>query len=355
MPSHVISRALSAGCRLPALLGALAALTTLAATGTAAADPNWSYAAPAECPAQAAFADAVAKRGASLNELGGRTLTIALAGEGAQYIGTLKLKHETEPETERKVQGATCEEVADALAVVTAITIRGSEGVEPGVAVPAKKSKVDASRMIATDDMLNKTLKIGSEDIKFSSQINATAYLGQMITSFASPLSKFELQLSFARFVSLPDGQTVRTGPILRTSVSFLKSLGEGLQADQTTSDNGSKTSTVGFLADISVCGSPKYDTKGFVLLGCAGFGAGVISFKTQGPNARPAAEIQPLALASIGAEVKYNFTEHFHVAGKFDLGLALGSPRATRIDGSAFANSGPVVGSISLGLGVSF
>jgi hypothetical protein len=348
MTSHLISRALRKHGRLPTLVGALAALTTLAATGTAAANANWSYAAPTECPAQAAFADAVTKRGASLSQLDGRTLAIALASEGEHFIGTLKLKHEAEPETERKVQGATCEEVADALAVVTAIAIRGSEAA-PAVKPTNIDSKSAPLRLRATDDIRDADIKVTAGEVKIRQPIMITAFGGAtfgLIPNTAVP--RIDLDVNFTRFMVTPDAKTRRIGIIYRVNI------GTYGPAKYRSSD-GHVTNAFGFAGTATACLSPLYDTAGFVLLGCSGFGAGLMYYDTVGPRAPSATQEAALAMAVFNVQAAYNLSRYVHVALRLDGEAHLGRPGATRNNGSELFRSSFLTGSASAGLGLHF
>src|SRR5688572_21629525 len=92
-----------------------------------AADPSLSYQAPEGCPTQAAFTAAVESRGASLTagwNGAPRQPSVQIRRDADGFSGTFQLGEGQAASGLRRVHGATCAEVSEALAVVTAIALQ---------------------------------------------------------------------------------------------------------------------------------------------------------------------------------------------------------------------------------------
>src|SRR6185369_10172192 len=82
-----------------------------------------AYEAPRECPSRSDFAAAVAARGAdpaaSQATESHRAMVISIRRQGAGFVGAFQIRDEREATNRREVQGSTCKEVVEAMAVVT--------------------------------------------------------------------------------------------------------------------------------------------------------------------------------------------------------------------------------------------
>lgn len=89
------------------------------------------YAAPAGCPSQAEFVASVASRGGDLAHPGPktnlRTMVVRLDREAGGYAGSLQLRFDQSASDERQLHAESCAQVAEGLAVVAAIALRGTE------------------------------------------------------------------------------------------------------------------------------------------------------------------------------------------------------------------------------------
>ncbi len=100
-------------------------VVSLVAT-SARAGHAFSYTAPAECPEEPAFLSAVADRGTPIAPLASAAdaVVVAVTKVESGYDGALRVRHGEGEWSERRVHGESCAEVVDALAVVTAMTLR---------------------------------------------------------------------------------------------------------------------------------------------------------------------------------------------------------------------------------------
>src|SRR4051812_24164541 len=123
---------------------ALAALASLMTTRVSAEmRPPLLYTAPASCPAQTDFIAALASRGEELrgpessagaDEL---ALTVSIDEEAGAYRGSFQTSRGEQASTARDVHGASCAEVFDALAVMSAIALRADREPQPIAALPS--------------------------------------------------------------------------------------------------------------------------------------------------------------------------------------------------------------------------
>src|SRR4051794_11546974 len=106
-------------------------LMALMALSTTAPAARLAYDAPGDCPSRAQFAAAVSARGAELAAADptadDRVMVVSINKEGDGYGGAFHVRDSRGATGKREVHGRSCTEVADALAVVTAIALRPGE------------------------------------------------------------------------------------------------------------------------------------------------------------------------------------------------------------------------------------
>ena len=101
-----------------------------------------AYAAPAGCPSQDDFVAAVTARGADFDAPRttptGQVMVVSISRAEKGFAGAFRVRDGGEATNEREVRGASCRDVADALAVVAAIELQADSSA--GGAVPARSA-----------------------------------------------------------------------------------------------------------------------------------------------------------------------------------------------------------------------
>jgi len=345
---------------------AVAACVLLVAS-PARAGHAFTYAAPQECPGGAGFVAAVSERGPRLEPTPGAAdaLDVTIERSEAGYEGLLKVRRGEGAWTERRVHGATCPEVADALAVVTAIMLREAAAAPlppapppstpsappPSASPPPELPKPPPAkpRLRATGHTYDGDFVVPKGTVRVLPSYAVNLYGGATVGLLPSALvPRVDLTLTRATFVGLPDGRTAMVGPILRTRGSLFG-------PSSFASADGHGTNLLGFALGIQLCTSPLYDTEGFVLLGCSGFSAGLARLDTTGPTGLERGRTSALASADFGLEASYNFGRYVHATLRVELNALPAVVRAERPDGTELFRSSVFTGSTLLGLGGHF
>jgi hypothetical protein len=314
---------------------ALAALAPSLATTPVRADSTTvlaSYDAPEACPPRHAFVAAVAARGAQFDE--------------ADAAG------KSDP---RQVAAASCTEVVDALAVVSALALRPDD-VASGVASVAPVPKVDnpaagapivaqgPHRLRGHTEYGSRVLEVTAGKLRLDRENRITLSAGVMyglIRSHALP--RYDATFSTARFMTTPSGEQHLVGYIPHIRITGL--------GPYTNSSNVASASTFGLAAAVGGCASPLYDTGGFIVLICGDLGVGIMSLETK-TSGRSKQQSQPFWTAEIEAEAQYNVGPWFFVSLKVGVGFA---SRFFVPDDTGIRLHLPLTGNAMLGLGVHF
>src|SRR4249920_3058523 len=103
------------------------ALLAFSSPALAAPAVRLAYEAPRGCPSEPEFVAAVTARGADF-DVGETTrqphvMVVSINKGGDGFVGAFQLRDDRDATNKREVRGASCAEVADALAVVTAIAL----------------------------------------------------------------------------------------------------------------------------------------------------------------------------------------------------------------------------------------
>jgi hypothetical protein len=354
--------------RTAIIAGATAAVVAASGTPEALAEPPpsvavhglpLSYRVPAGCPEAEGFANEVERRVTGPVAPSTIALAVDLEGGPERYTGTLVLQQQTGAPQRREVAGESCREVVDALAVVAAIAL-GAEheataaGGEPGTLdgqdspsepaqTPASAAEETASaqapkgspeRKDSADSNVpdrfvgsaaigsaarHRTFQVNAGTLRLDVVTEATAHAG---ASFGlvrgTPIPRYELVFNSAVFLTTPDGRQEMASllPQLRIGFLGLASHGQGSQ----------RVDVYGATFDMGVCYTPHYDTRGWVVLGCAGYGGGILGLSPVGPESNESAGFGRVSLA---LDASYNFSEYLH------LGVRVGG------DGYLFGDGG--------------
>ncbi len=352
------------------LLALLVGVTAAATTARAHAAPRLDYRAPSGCPTNAEFVSAVLARGGSLDLGAGSNAEIDVVIERTSdgYLGTARVQNAGQSSDPREVRSAACAEVADGLAIVTALasqtggtpdaaspTNAATPRVAPKtetapVAVAAAKPKPEPSTHLNTlGQFHDETLNVESGELRIRNDTALTLTGGALFGIVSgSVIPRFDLTIARTNFITTPDGAGHIIGSILRTRWTLLTS-------PEFRRDDWSAR-FFGFKASIGGCTQLAYDLEGFVALVCGEVAAGVAKVTTKDPSGHVTKD-ELLGLGSAGLELdtRYNFGRHFQV-GLTAGGEAWLSPiKAAQTGGAEIFHTNPLGAYAIAGIGAHF
>jgi hypothetical protein len=333
------------------------------------------YTAPADCPTQAEFVAKVTSRGGNFENPSSnpslRAIIVSLRREAKQHAGSLQLRSSDVPSEPRVVHAESCAEVADALAVVTAIAlgapeesppppppaagaaavVTSAEAVPkaPPAAVPAQPSPPADTRLRPTGVWGPEAVPVTSGELRVDRSLAATLSGGVVLGAIPGfVLPRFDLDLARANFVSTPDRASYLIGNVFGVRWSYFGN------ATHRIDDHSTEMS--GFKAGINACASFTYDTNGFVFLLCSGFAIGRMHLETQqlGGDYKQTKDLG-LGSASLELNSRYNIGKLFHVALAVSGELWVSELTAERADGSQLFHSNLFNANAQLGVGLHF
>lgn len=367
MPTHV----------RPHAAGAL--LVSLWASSSAAGDAvSLDYrlegaARAAACPTRGDFLGALRARGVLLDapraRARARAVQIVIRNDDGAFQGELVVQRDGALRAEpRRVQDAACAEVAEALAVSTAIALGArSEPARseplPSELVPAEppaspRGEPAASAIVDVEARSAARLRGSSFDARDSVQVEAgTLELGAVRSYTLSAgaqlgllpgqaVPRFELEAMMAGFANPPGAEPFLTGPLLQIQWAVL--------GPAEAHYRGVTLDTWGLEAGIDLCQAIRYDSEGLSASACAGFGAGWLFTDVAAPGGESASRQLGYGYASLGLETHYDLGAGFHLAAK--LGGRLRTPLAPEApDGTRLFESSTWEGFGTLGVGLHF
>jgi len=321
------------------------------------------YEAVGSCPSEGEFKAAVESRGGNFTGPGAPgsawAIRVSIAQDAGGYRGTLQTTNEDATSALREVHGSTCQDVVDALAVVSATALNpqaesspkssAERAPTPVIVKPPSPPAVDEGRLRATSSVVNAKVPVEAGTLRFDKARTLSLFAGAQLGMLPNTLvPRFDLSVSAANFVTTPGGKSYLDGPIPRLHVSYL--------APATYHADDASSRAQGFLFALGMCWSPIYDTRGWSALLCGEYGAGWMQLKSKDAQGR---QIQDksvgLGFAGLGVETQY------HVGSVFQLGLKLGTDifvnqfGAERPDGSSIFRSSQFTGYGMLGFGVQY
>jgi hypothetical protein len=353
------------------LFALLVGSSLVSTTALGHAAPRLVYDAPAECPNSGAFVAAVRARGGNveLETAAGDEIDVVIERAGDDYRGTVRVQSAGRSSEAREVRSAACSEVADGLAIVTALASKtGSvpDGATPGdaetyVAAAAKKEPppsppaapkppvAPSTRLRTVGQFHDETLSVSSGQLGIRNDTAVTLSAGALFGIVpGAVVPRFDLTLARTNFITTPDGAGHIIGGILRTRWTILG------PTEYRSSDWS--TQFLAFKASIGGCSQLAYDLRGFVLLACGEIGAGVAKVATKDPQGRTTSdEIVGVATAALELDARYNLGRIFH------LGLTLGGEawlsqlKAHATDGTRIFHTNPLGAYALAGVGMHF
>jgi hypothetical protein len=334
------------------------------------------YTAPAGCPTQTEFVAFVTNRGGDFAHPGPKTkanaMIVKLRREAREHVGSLELRLDDMASDQRQLHAASCAEVAEALAVVAAIALRGGDSSEPDAtppvaatepaapfapsAPPAPKAGPAVAPPPPSETRLRPIGLWGTEQVPVTAgplqvkrTLSATLAGGAIFGAIPGVvLPRFDLTLSRTNFITTPERSSFLIGNVLRADWTYFGGV---------TRESGAyKTAIHGLKAGVSSCTALTYDTQGFVALFCGGFTVGLVNLETKhsGSDYHQDKKIG-MGAASLELDARYNLGQYFHLSAHASGEVWLGTLSAERVDGSKLFESRLFNASAQLGLGVHF
>jgi hypothetical protein len=341
---------------LAGIAASLAAAAVLHAAPCRAAGQEWlAYQAPAACPTRAEFLAAVGARGAPVTgPTTARTMEISIEEVGGGFAGAFQIRERDAVSGQRELRAAACRDIANGLAIVTAIALGADPSAPPPPAVvspiPAPPPSQEPYRLQKTADIFTGDVQVPAGTLRFQSLLTATLTGGAVIGMIPSLiLPRYDLTLFRANFATTPSALTYLVGPVLQARVSYL---GQGTFE----STDGYATRASGFGFGMSGCRAPVYDTRGLILLGCIEYSAGFMQLDTRNASGMQTGS-KTVALAAVGIDLEatYNLGSRFFLSGKLGGDFSFSKLTAERSDGTQLFQSQPFSAHLLLGIGTYF
>jgi hypothetical protein len=354
------------------LFALLVGLSVVGTSAQAHAAPRLVYEATADCPKSGEFMAAVRARGGDVEleaAVASDEIDVVIERAGKDYRGTVRVRSAGQSSEPREVRSAACSEVADGLAIVTALASKtGSVADSATPAAPdtngaaTTKNETPHSPLAAptpppapstqlrtAGQFHDETLSVTSGELRVRNDTAVTLSAGALFGIVpGAVVPRFDLTLARTNFITTPDGAGHIIGSILRTRWTILG------PTEYRSSDWS--TRFWAFKVSIGGCSQLAYDLSGFVLLACGEIGAGVAKIAAKDPQGRTTSdEIVGVPTAALELDARYNLGRVFH------LGLTVGgeawlsqlTARAT--DGTRIFHTNPLGAYAMAGLGMHF
>jgi hypothetical protein len=352
---------------------ALLVLLALAPPSRAEAGVGLFYRGPDECPSEAQFVAAVDARGGRFDRVrpdDGRAFDVSIRRSDASFHGSLQVRGSQGTSRPREVHAASCNEVVDGLAVVTAIALRGESDPAPAPRVaeaePAGSAPTPAPTVPAPSPPAPATppedyrlhpvnmngidnLVVSAGTLKISRAMTISVSAGAVVGVIPKvTFPRYDLSLTRANFITPPDGGHFVVGNVIRVRLSWL--MQEKYRATDATTDAS------GFSFAINLCHSPYYNMRGAVVLLCAEYGGGFMKLDTRDTSGT-LVQSKTAGLGTVGAntELQYNLGRFFHLDLRIGGDVNLTDVTAERADGSRIFKSQPFSAYAVGGLGFNF
>ena len=336
------------------------------------------YGAPNGCATQAEFEASVAERGGQFDREGApgasRQLRVAIERVRDGFSGSFQALEAGGGSAVRQVQGATCEEVVSALAVVTAIELRGEDEAasrdaqpEPRRAPPVARETSpppagnpppahqpdpaprDEGHFRASSPGGPKKIEVAAGTLRIDLARSITLFAGGELGLLPSTvLPRYDLSFSGASFVTTPEGKNYLVGVIPRVRLSYI---GQGTYHASDVSVSGQAVS-----AALGLCWSPMYDTRALVALLCSEYAIGAMQLKSRDALGNLIRTQSPaFQTVGLGVEAEYNLGSLLHVGLKLGVDVPIQPLSAERPNGSRIFQSSTFPSYGMLGAGLHF
>lgn len=349
------------------LIALLVGLATAAVTAAAQAAPHLDYRAAAGCPADTEFLAAVRARGGDVDLAGGSTdgIEVAIERTSEGYRGTVRVKDTGQRSEAREVRSAACSEVADGLAIVTALASQtgslpdAATESEPKPVPPATNAETaprsarakpaPATRLHTAGQFHDETLAVSSGELRIRNDTALTLTGGALFgIAPGTAIPRFDLTVARTNFITTPDGSGHIIGGILRSRWSVLA-------PTEYRKDEWS-AQFFALRAGIGGCSQLTYDLTGLVLLVCGELGAGIAKVTTKDPTGHATKdETLGLGSAALDLDVRYHVGRYFHLGLMAGGELWLGQVKAVESSGQEIFHSNPLGAYAIAGFGLHF
>lgn len=367
-------------------LGATGLSSSAYAEGQAQA-AQIAYSSVSGCPSESDFLSRVQARGGSLStprDPGLRRFEVQASAEQGRFVGTLRIVRESSNSNSRRVEGTTCSEVVDALAIVAAIELgKSSESAVPqqgdpstpkdaeqstpndapatvqaaqreSVAAPrpspqsqgpdTKRQGLSGSSLRRVDQM---TIEGGTLHFDKARAYNLTAGAEfGWIPNQVVP--RLDLSTTVANFVTPPNAKSLLFGPVLQAHWNWY--------GPTTNSGSAYDTRLIGMSAGISPCAAFTYDSRGFTAMLCGNFTAGLLWHKTTDKVSRQGTWTETsMATAGAALEGQYNLGSLFQLTARMGFDSHFGRVAPTDPQNRELFRAGIISGYALGGLGIHF
>jgi len=352
-------------------LSLLVGLVTAAVTTAAHATPHLDYRAAAGCPADTEFVAAVQARGGNVDLAGSSAngIDVAIERTNDGYRGSVRVKDTGQSSDAREVRSAACSEVADGLAIVTALasqtgslpdatTVPAATAAAAAPAVtktetapppPVAAKPAAATRLHTVGQFGNETLTVSSGELRVRNDAAFTLTGGALFgIGPGTVIPRFDLTLARTNFITTPDGSGHIVGGILRARWTVFA------PTEYTKDDWSARFFAI--KAGVGGCSQLVYDLEGFVVLVCGEIAAGVAGVTTKDPTGHTTKdEVEGLGSAAVDLEVRYNVGRHFHFGLTAGGELWVSEIKATEGSGREIFHTNPLGAYAMAGIGLHF
>jgi hypothetical protein len=278
---------------------------------------------------------------------------------GAGFQGWLQARAGNSFSERRHVQGATCREAVDALAVVAAIALRSPAPADPAASplptdviaapVPSDSTTPSARDAFAVTEPAAVVAVAPAAKVEgaYAVTLDGGLELG-LVPGQAVPV--LELSLARGTFIGTPTegGRGRPVGPWLRLGAALLGNVSHRALGE--TTDVGGQRLTVG------ACLAPGPELRGLVILTCADLSAGMIGTRfTNATGGKSPVRTSGFGALGLAIDVRYDLTRWFHLGLRLGGGALTDAITARRDDGSEIFRSSRFTGHASFGLGAHF
>lgn len=337
----------------------------LASRQAPAAPPaGLDYRAPPGCPEADSFVAAVEARGASLapaRDGSPLRLLVQIEAQPSGFAGSVQVQAEGEASSPRRVHAASCAEVGDALAVVTAIALQREPersalplAAPPAAAVAAAVPAASAATPPAPSGPLQlvmerESLRVppGELVLDFISTYNLVGGV-QLNAVPGLVLPRLDFSFSRTNLIITPDARAIVHGNEFRVRWTLL-----GLVTRQAPDFD---TNLWGLKAGIGGCTPLSYNPDGLALKACSEIAAGTMQLETRAADGTKTQEkTQALATASIELDGQYNLSRLMHLDLRAGMEVWPSRISAERPDGSRLFQTRLLSGYATFGVGIHF
>jgi hypothetical protein len=324
---------------------------------SAASPPSLDYRAPAGCPDSASFVAAVESRGASFAASRASRLLVEIASEEGGFAGSVQLQSEGEASGPRRVHAASCAEVSDALAVVTAIALQREAAsgtptpVAPAAPAPRPPAPVAAHPHVSPVELVmsRKDIEVGPGKLVLDYISTHTLSAGAQFGAIPGlVLPRLDYTWSRANMVTAPDGRAFMLGNEYRVRWTMLGPIHHRAP--------GYETELFGVKAGIGGCTPVWFDPQGLTLKLCSEMAVGMMGLDTRNRETGVTVKkAQGLATAGMEIDAHYNLSRYLHLDLRAGAEAWASRISAERADGSRLFQSPLFNGYVSVGFGVHF